>query len=219
MLIDQARPWIYLITSGVTTSTTTPESQEFSNILNLIAAATAAEVSLVQLREKALSARVLYELTLCSVVITRGTRTRLLVNDRFDIALAAGADGVQLTSISMSADTVRQTCGSQFVIGVSTHSCTEAQAARERHADFVLFGPVFETESKRTLGAPQGLTKLREVTHELNDFPVIAIGGISIDNAAECFEAGAIGIAGITMLSEPATISSVVNSIRSTQSY
>jgi len=216
MLVDPARPLIYLITSGVTTSTTTPESQEFSSILNLVEAATAAEVSLVQLREKALSARVLYELALRSVAITSGTSTRLLVNDRFDIALAAGADGVQLTSISMPADAVRRTCGSQFLIGVSAHSFKEAETARERQADFVLFGPVFETESKRSFGAPQGLTKLREITHELNEFPVIAIGGISVDSAAECVEAGAIGVAGITMLSDPATISSVVDSIRST---
>jgi len=182
----------------------------------LVEAATAAEVSLVQLREKALSARVLYELALRSVAITSGTGTRLLVNDRFDIALAAGADGVQLTSISMPADAVRRTCGSQFLIGVSAHSFKEAETARERQADFVLFGPVFETESKRSFGAPQGLTKLREITHELNEFPVIAIGGISVDSAAECVEAGAIGVAGITMLSDPATISSVVDSIRST---
>ena len=216
MLVDPARPLIYLITSGVTTSTTTPESQEFSSILNLVEAATAAEVSLVQLREKALSARVLYELALRSVAVTSGTSTRLLVNDRFDIALAAGADGVQLTSISMPADAVRRTCGSQFLIGVSAHSFKEAETARERQADFVLFGPVFETESKRSFGAPQGLTKLREITHELNEFPVIAIGGISVDSAAECVEAGAIGVAGITMLSDPATMSSVIDSIRST---
>jgi thiamine-phosphate pyrophosphorylase len=214
MLLDLPRPLIYLITSGVTTSKTSPESEEFSNILRLISAATAAEISLVQLREKALSANVLYELTVRSVATTRGTLTRLLVNDRFDIALAAGADGVQLTSASMPTDVVRRTCGSKFLIGVSTHSLAEAEAAREQQADFVLFGPVFKTESKRSFGAPQGLTKLRQLTRELKEFPVIAIGGISVDNSPECFDAGAAGVAAISMLNDPASISSVVHSIR-----
>jgi thiamine-phosphate pyrophosphorylase len=131
--------------------------------------------------------------------ITRGSRTRLLVNDRVDIALAAGADGVHLTSQSLPADVVRNICGPDFLIGVSTHSLAEARAARAAGADFVVFGPIFDTESKRAFGEPQGLDKLREVASELGEFPVLAIGGITRENFAACIEAGASGIAGISL--------------------
>jgi len=207
------RPIIYLITSGATTSQTTPNNSEFSNILRLVEAAVEARVSLVQLREKTLAVRVLFELVVRAVELTSGSVTRLLVNDRFDIALAGGADGVQLTSRSIPADIVRQTCGDGFLIGVSTHSLDEARMAQDS-ADFVLFGPVFETESKRSFGEPQGVERLQEVTRQLNGFPVIAIGGVSKENAQQCLVAGAAGVAAIGMLSDPKSLSSIVQSIR-----
>jgi thiamine-phosphate pyrophosphorylase len=142
---------------------------------------------------------VLYELVVRAVSITRDTKTQLLVNDRVDVARAAGADGVHLTARSLPADVVRMTCGSEFLIGVSTHSLEEAQAARAGGADFVVFGPVFETESKRAFGPPQGLSKLHAITRALDDFPVLAIGGITLDNIAACLSAGARGIAGISL--------------------
>ena len=143
--------------------------------------------------------RVLYDLTVLAAEITRGTATSLLVNDRVDIARAAGADGVHLTSQSLPADVVRKICGPEFLIGVSTHSLAEARAAQHAGADFVVFGPIFDTESKRAFGEPQRLDKLREVTSDLGEFPVIAIGGITRDNRASCIAAGASGIAGISM--------------------
>ena len=192
-------PIIYVITSGATTAKTTAKTPEFSDILQLVEAAAAAEVPLVQLREKSLSARVLYDLTTRAVEITRDTATRLLVNDRFDIARAAGADGVQLTERSLPANVVRRICGEDFLIGVSTHSLDTALKARAEGADFVVFGPVFETESKRAFGPPQGLEKLREVTSVLKGFPVLAIGGIDLDNVNDCFYAGASGMAAIRL--------------------
>jgi thiamine-phosphate pyrophosphorylase len=195
-------PIIYAITSGATTSHTTPESPEFSNILVLIEAAVAAELPLVQIREKSLSARVLYELTSRAVAITRGSKTRLLVNDRFDIARAAGADGVHLTTRSLPANIVRRVCGEDFLLGVSTHSIETALEARADGANFVVFGPVFDTESKRAFGPPQGLAKLREVTSALQGFPVVAIGGINLENVLECFDAGASGMAAIRLFNE-----------------
>jgi len=208
------RPIIYLITSGATTSQTTPNHPEFSNILRLVEAAVEAQVSLVQLREKSLTARVLFDLVVRAVELSAGSATRLLVNDRFDIALAGGADGVQLTSRSIPADIVRKTCGDSFLIGVSTHSLDEARMVQDS-ADFVLFGPVFETESKRSFGEPQGVGRLQDVTSELNGLPVIAIGGVSKENAQQCLVAGAAGIAAIGMLSDPKSLSSIVQSIRS----
>ena len=126
----------------------------------------------------------------------------MLVNDRFDVARAAGADGVHLTSVSLPARVVREVCGPEFLIGVSTHSLEEAREARAGGADLVVFGPVFETESKRAFGPPQGLEKLQRVTSELQGFPVLAIGGVTLDNAGSCYAAGASGFAGISWFSK-----------------
>ena len=195
-------PIIYPITSGKTSPQTTPDDPQFSEILRLVRAAVDADVPLVQIREKSLHARVLYELVARAAEITRGSKTRLLVNDRSDIARAAGADGVHLTTQSLPAEVVRNIFGAEFLIGVSTHSLDEARAARAGGADFVVFGPVFETESKRAYGQPQGLDKLAEVARELGEFPVVAIGGVTLDNVDECFQAGARGIAAIRLLND-----------------
>lgn len=195
-------PIIYPITSGATTAKTTPDDPEFHDILLWVKAAVAAGVSLVQIREKSLSARVLYSLAERAAALTGGTVTRLMINDRFDIARAAGADGVQLTERSLPTSVVRQTCGEDFLIGVSTHSLETALDAQAQGADFVVFGPVFETESKRVFGPPQGLEKLSEVTKALAGFPVVAIGGITRENVLECFRVGAGGMAAIRMFNE-----------------
>lgn len=199
MPLQLTTPITYAITSGATAVQTTPDDPEFSHLLRWVAAAVTAKISLVQIREKALSARVLFELAQRAAEITRGTSTRLLVNDRFDVARAAGADGVHLTTQSLPASIVRQTCGDDFLIGVSTHSLEEARTASEMGADFVVFGPVFETESKRIFGRPQGLEKLREVAESLRGFPVVAIGGVDRENMSECLRAGASGVAAIRL--------------------
>ena len=186
----------------MTTAKTTPESPEFSNILRLVEAAVGAEIPLVQIREKSLTARVLYELASRATALTKGSPTRLLVNDRFDIARAAGADGVHLTTRSLPASEIRRISGDDFVIGVSTHSLETALNARAEGADFIVFGPVFETPSKQIYGEPQGLEKLREVTTALKGFPVLAIGGIDLENANECFRVGASGVAAIRLFNE-----------------
>lgn len=199
MPLNSHRPILYAITNGATKSETTPDDPGFNRILHLAEGAVAAQISLFQIREKNLNARVLYELVARAVKITRGSLTKLLVNDRVDIALAAGADGVHLTSASLPARVVRRICGPEFLIGVSTHSLETARDARDSGADFALFGPVFETESKRAYGPPQGLHKLQQITSDLQSFPVVAIGGITLDNAESCFAAGASGIAGIRL--------------------
>lgn len=196
MPLHLPRPIIYPITSGRTTS------QTITDILRLLQAVVTAQLPLFQIREKSLPARVLYELTARAAEITRGSKTRLLVNDRADIALAAGADGVHLTARSLPADVVRSMCRPEFLIGVSTHSLAGARTAQAGGADFIVFGPVFDTESKRAFGEPQGLEKLREVTSELGEFPVLAIGGVTRENAAACIGAGASGYAGISMFEE-----------------
>lgn len=199
MPLNSHRPILYAITSGATKSETTPDDDDFIRILHLAEAAVAAQISLFQIREKRLSARVLYELAARATKITRGSLTKLLVNDRLDVALAAGADGVHLTSTSLPAQVVRKLSGPEFLIGASTHSLETARDARDSGADFAVFGPVFETESKHAYGPPQGLDKLQQVASELQGFPVVALGGITLDNAESCFAAGASGIAGIRL--------------------
>ena len=190
-------PIIYLITKGATNAHTTSASEEFASVLELVSAAVAANVSLIQIREKDLTARVLQELVTASAKLTKASQTRLLVNDRADIAQAAGADGVHLTARSLAPDVVRRTFGPEFLIGVSTHSVAELREARDQNADFAVFGPVFATESKRSYGEPLGAAKLAEVVSDLSPFPILAIGGVTLDNATNCFDAGAVGVAAI----------------------
>jgi len=214
MALDLPSPIIYLITSGTTTGITTPDSPEFSQLLTLINAAVDTEIPLIQIREKALSARVLYELTRLAVEIAQDSSTKVLVNDRFDVALAAGADGVQLTAQSLPTAVVRSETSDRFLIGVSTHSPGEAEAAQAGGADFILFGPVFQTESKRQFGRPQGLNKLAEVVEAVESLPVIAIGGISLENVSRCLQHGAAGVAAIGLLNDSNNLAATVRSIR-----
>lgn len=192
-------PISYLITSGATTPQTTPASEEFRRILALVSVAVRARVSLVQLREKNLSARTLFQLTTEAARITRDSATRLLVNDRADIARAARADGVHLATRSLSAAIIRRAFGKEFLIGVSTHALAEALAARDDGADFAVFGPVFETPSKRALGQPLGLGQLAAAANAVKPFPLVALGGITPETTAVALRAGASGIAGIRL--------------------
>ena len=177
-------------------------------------AAVVAQIDLVQIREKNLTARVLYQLATSAAGITKGSATKLLINDRSDIAAAAGADGVHLTTSSLPTAVVRQSFGDGFLIGVSTHSIEEARRARQGGADFAVFGPVFDTASKKEFGEPPGLTGLARVCSELSPFPVLALGGVRIGNVAECIRAGARGVAAIRMLQQSAQLADIADEIR-----
>lgn len=213
MSLPLQQPITYLITSGETTQQTRPGDRDFSQLLNLIAAAAAAHVNLIQLREKNLSTRVLYDLSLRAAEITRGSNTRLLINDRADVARSTGAAGVHLAAGSIEASVIRRTFGDDFLIGVSTHSLEEARAARDARADFAVFGPVFETASKRAYGEPLGLEKLEQVAGTLRQFPVLALGGVTLENTAGCFRAGAAGVAAIRLMNDPDQLARVVAEI------
>src|SRR5207302_9418615 len=105
-------------------------------------------------------------------------------------------------------------CGPRVLVGVAPHSQVEARRERDAGADFVVFGPVFPTQSKKEYGAPLGIGKLSEVAHELAPIPVLAIGGVSNDNAGECLRAGASGVAAITLFSEPETLKTNAEIVR-----
>ena len=214
MALNLQGPIIYLITNGATGASTTPASEDFTQLLQLVEAAVAANVNLLQIREKNLNARVLYELATQAAEITRGSSTRLLVNDRADIARAARADGVHLTTKSIAASVIRRTFGDDFLIGVSTHSLEEAREAYHGGADFAVFGPVFDTTSKRMYGEPQGIAALEVVAVRQAPFPILALGGVTRSNVADCFRAGARGIAAIRLLKRPGELSEVLEAIR-----
>jgi thiamine-phosphate pyrophosphorylase len=203
-----------LITRGASKPSTTSKSPEFESIVTQVSVAVAAGIDLIQIREKNLSARVLFELCEQAVRLTNGTSTRLLVNDRADIAAGAGADGVHLTTRSIDAGAIRKTFGEDLLIGASTHSLDEACAARDGGADFIVFGPIFETSSKKQYGASVGLEKLREVTSVLRNFPVLALGGVTASNAQDCLNAGASGIAGISLFSDHAKLAVIAGGIK-----
>ena len=212
--LNPIAPIIYLITSGETTPQTTSQTKDFSQLLRLVEAAVATRIDLIQLREKNLRTRVLFDLTTKAAEIVQGSQTRLLVNDRADVALAAGASGVHLTSHSIKASVIRQTFGAEFLIGVSTHSPEEVEAARSDGADFAVFGPVFETASKLIHGQPLGPESLQQVTSRSGSFPILALGGVTLDNVGDCFRAGASGIAAIRLLENPDGLENVVQKVR-----
>lgn len=213
MPLNLSKPILYLITRGATSESTTPDAPEFKQVLNTIAVAVAAGIDLIQIREKQLTARALFELVAEAGKLTRGANTRLLVNDRADIALGAGADGVHLATQSLDAATIRRTFGDGLLIGASTHSLPEVRSAHDSGADFAVFGPVFETESKLQFGSPKGLDELSQVARAVPGFPVLALGGISLLNAADCLAAGARGIAGISLFDKTENFSSLFNAI------
>ncbi|BCV20467.1 thiamine phosphate synthase [Moorella sp. Hama-1] len=155
-------------------------------------AARLAGVDYLQLREKDLPAGELYNLARqIKEVLPAGTR--LLVNDRLDVALAAGADGVHLGENSLPPAAARRLLGPDKILGVSVHSVEGARRAAAAGADYLLFGHIFTTASKAGL-PPRGLTTLSEVAANVN-IPVIALGGITVDRVTGCLAAGAGGVA------------------------
>lgn len=192
------RKLIYLITEGAATARNFPEKKR--EILELIEFAVSLKIHLIQIREKALPARLVFELASEAAEIARKSKTKILVNDRADIALAAKADGVHLTSRSIPTGIIRRSFPENFTIGVSAHSFEEAKEAQTGGADFVTFSPVFATPSKEEYGKPHGLEKMRGVCDTLKPFPVIALGGIDETNFREVLENGARGFAAIRFL-------------------
>jgi len=153
-----------------------------------------AGVKAIQLREKDLPARALFELAQRARKICPPGRTRLFINGRVDVAKAVQADGVQLSRHSLPCAAARDVLGPAALIGLSTHSIGEIEAAEREGCDFVLFGPVFSTPSKRKYGPPQGLDGLKEAARATR-LPVFAVGGIEPDLAGQCVAAGAHGVA------------------------
>lgn len=148
----------------------------------------------VQLREKDLEVRDLLKLACRVREMTKDYGAAFLVNDRVDVALAVGADGVHLGESGMPAFAARKAAGKDMLIGVSTHGARQALQAEKDGADFVTLGPVFETPSKVRYGRPLGVDVLRQASGKLS-IPIFAIGGISRESVEEVIRAGSRGVA------------------------
>jgi thiamine-phosphate pyrophosphorylase len=202
--LPDSRPLLYYITDRRALPGEDP--------VPVIERAIAAGVDLIQLRERDLSARALLTLTESALARTQGRPTRLLVNDRLDIALAAAADGVHLPARGLPVEEVRRRFP-DLLLGASCHNLEEARRAEEGGADFLVFGPVFETASKRAYGPPVGVERLAEAAGAVR-IPVLALGGISLENAAQCLGAGAAGLAAITLFQSSADLGETVRRLR-----
>ena len=194
-------------------------------LLQKIADAARCGVDFIQLREKDLSARELEALAREAVGIVqknvgaenRKLGTRLLINSRTDIAIAVGADGVHLRSDDLSPSHVRAIWAepgtgtrARVTVSVSCHSREDVRRAAADGADFVLFGPVLEKQGAAQIG-PGGLDNLRRACKE--KIPVLALGGVTVENAQSCLDAGAAGISGIRLFQEN-DISKIVKLLR-----
>lgn len=201
------RPLLYYITERKQFSRDSKEQER--RLLDKIVECTAAGVDYIQLREKDLSTRALEELANKATAALAGSQTKLLINSRTDVALACGAHGVHLPSNDLPASEVRAIFSvvnqarvntAWPIIGVSAHSAAEVAYAEAHGADFAVFAPVF---AKGSTANPEGLERLRQICSRSQTassaMPVFALGGITLQNAHLCLEAGAQGIAGIRL--------------------
>ncbi|HLY62847.1 MAG TPA: thiamine phosphate synthase [Terriglobia bacterium] len=182
-------------------------------LLPRILEAIRARVDMVQIREKDLFTRELVALVQGAVIGAAETHTQIVVNDRLDVALALGAAGVHLGTSSMPPEAVRSCVGADFLVGVSCHSLDEALRAEAAGANYVLLGPIFPTPSKLAYGPPLGLQTLRDTSARLK-IPVFALGGINVERARPCLEAGARGLAGISLFQECDSLEERVQELR-----
>jgi len=196
-------------------------------LIERITSAASAGVDWIQIREKDLSGKDISDLVRRALVQTKQSNTqsalapRILVNDRLDVALAEHADGIHLGENSLPPQHVRKWLtinreragAEQFLVGVSCHSVSDARSAAAQGADYIFFGPIFATPSKASYGTPQGVERLAEVCRAVS-VPVLAIGGITTQNASECIGAGAAGIAAIRLFQDSSDLASLVADLR-----
>ena len=194
-----------------------PAEEQIRLLLEKMESAALAGVDWIQIREKDLSGREL------AALVREGLRRvpnscRVLVNDRLDVAFGVGAGGVHLGERSVPVEEAKRLVRERkleerFLVGSSTHSLEAAKAAEKAGADYVIFGPVFETPSKVAYGQPQGVERLAQVCRSVT-IPVMAIGGITMENARDCVAAGAAGLAAIRLFQDAGDVAAVVRALR-----
>ena len=202
----KSRHPICLVTDRRRLSPDADDSVALDRLVTLVGSAAHAGVDLVHIRERDLEARALVDLCARCLAAAAATTAKIVVNDRVDVALAAGADGVHLRSDSVDAATVRTLVPSGFLVGRSVHGAREAgDIARQGGVDYLIFGTVFSSPSK-----PDGPSSAN--VHELAracaaaPVPVLAIGGIDEVRAEAAAKAGAAGVAAIGLFIPPAGV-------------
>jgi thiamine-phosphate diphosphorylase len=198
----------------VTRARGTVLSRERTTLLGRLGAAARAGATMVQVRERQFDDRQLLEFVAQVIAAARPPGAVIMVNDRTDVALAAGADGVHLKSDAPAADDVRRIAPEGFIIGRSVHSEEEAAAAAASGAcDYLLFGTVFRSLSKPDDHPVAGVEGLARVCQNVA-VPVLAIGGITVDRAADVAAAGAAGVAAISLFAEAHDVGATVRALR-----
>jgi thiamine-phosphate pyrophosphorylase len=195
--------------------------EQEQRLLTKIVECAAGSVEYIQLREKDLESRELEDLAHKAMAAIEGSRTKLLINARTDVALACGAHGVHLPANAIAPSEVRsifvRAGRSEPVIGVSAHSDSEVASAESHGANFAVFGPVFEKEGSANR---EGLEQLRQICHRTEaaqpPMPVWALGGITLKNAGLCAAAGAAGIAAIRLFQQN-DVAVIVKELRALQ--
>src|SRR5262249_10949744 len=212
MNLPNRRPLFCLITDRKILKANS-EDETADALAALCARAARAGVDLIQIREKDMPTNRLCALVEAVLKATEGTGAKILVNDRADAALACGAHGVHLPSDSIPIDAARRFLGDDLIIGVSTHSIEEAVQAGRSGADYALFGPVFDTPSKRAYGPPLGLDKLEDAVRSAR-LPILALGGIDASNIKDALERRAAGIAAIRLFVETEDLDRLIRTFR-----
>jgi thiamine-phosphate pyrophosphorylase len=166
-----------------------------------------AGAKIIQLREKNATSAEFYEQAKLAIEIAKKHEVRIIINDRVDIALTAGADGVHLGQEDLHPNYARKILGKDSIIGYSTHTTVQAIEASRLPIDYVAIGPIFPTTSKENPDKTVGTDEISNVREAIGDFPLVAIGGINLDNFQTVFHCGADSIALISeLLSEPEKI-------------
>ena len=165
--------------------------------------------SLIQLREKRMPALEFYE----QAKAAKQSVVQLIINDRVDIALAAGASGVHLGQDDMPPEAARKLLGPQAIIGYSTHNVDQAISAAKLPIDYLAIGPIFSTTTKSDTAPVLGLEGLRAVRSAIGEFPLVAIGGITLANARSVIDAGADSVAVISAVLSAADITKATKTL------
>jgi thiamine-phosphate pyrophosphorylase len=170
--------------------------------------------SLIQLREKRLSTKEFYVEAEAALKVARELGVRLIINDRVDIALAIGADGVHLGQDDLSPEAARSLLGPDAIVGFSTHNLDQATQAAKLPIDYLAIGPIFPTGTKSDTSPVVGLAVIKEIRQVLKGKPLVAIGGINPSNARQTVDAGADAVAVVScLLSDPNVISERTTSL------
>ena len=183
--------------------------------VNIVRAAITGGVTCVQLREKHCATRVFIHeaMTLKKMLDALATRIPLIINDRLDIALAIGADGVHLGQTDMPIQDARRLVGPSMIIGISAESLADAIRAESEGADYIGISPVFATRTKADTAAPLGLEGVRRIRAAVS-LPLVAIGGIQKENASSVIRAGADGVAVVSAIVAAACPRKAANSLK-----